>query len=43
VLLGEGEQMEAIVSQAVYRFFTDVETFKGYVRREVLASEAVEV
>jgi hypothetical protein len=36
LLLDEKPEMENIVNQAGYRFFTDVESFKRYVQREVL-------
>jgi hypothetical protein len=36
LLLDEKLEMENIVNQAGYRFFTDVESFKRYVQRDVL-------
>lgn len=39
VLIGEGDEVEELVEQAGFHFFTDVERFKEYVRREVLALE----
>ncbi len=41
VLIGEGAELEEIVGRAGYLFFTDVELFKDYVRREILALEPV--
>ena len=41
LLLSEGPEVEDIANQAGYRFFTSVETFQEYVKREVLALEEV--
>ncbi len=38
VLLNEGNETLAIASQAGFRFFTSVETFKGYVEAEILGN-----
>ena len=39
LLLNEPEATEAAANRAAYRYFTDVESFKRYVDREVLAVE----
>jgi hypothetical protein len=36
ILLDEAPELENLVNQAGYRFFTDVESFKQYVQREIL-------
>lgn len=37
LILGEGEEMEELINQAGYRFFTTVKAFKEYVQRDILA------
>src|SRR5262249_27796991 len=37
ILVDEDAQLEEAVNQAGYRFFTDIATFKQYVRSEILA------
>jgi hypothetical protein len=37
LLIDEDSELEELVNQAGYRFFTDVATFKQYVRAEILA------
>lgn len=37
LLIDEDNKVEEIVNAAGYRFFTDAEAFKDYVRREILA------
>ncbi|MEM8502414.1 MAG: DUF262 domain-containing protein [Cyanobacteria bacterium P01_D01_bin.1] len=39
LLLNEESKTEAIANQAGFRFFTDIDRFKTYVRREILAIE----
>ena len=39
LLIDETTEIHDVVNQAGYRFFTDPENFKEYVRREILASE----
>ncbi|MBD2465970.1 DUF262 domain-containing protein [Oscillatoria sp. FACHB-1407] len=39
LLIDEDPALEQIVNQAGYRFFTDIDSFKQYVQREVLALE----
>jgi hypothetical protein len=39
LLIDEDSQLEEMVNQAGYRFFTDVATFKQYVRAEILAED----
>lgn len=41
LLIGETQATEEAANQAGYRFFTDVESFREYVRDEVLALEPV--
>lgn len=41
VLLDEGREVEELANQAGFRYFTDVDAFREYVRREVLAQEIV--
>ena len=41
LLLDEGPEIEDVANQAGYRFFTNVENFKEYVTREVLAETPV--
>lgn len=41
VLLDEGREVEQLANQAGFRYFTDVDAFREYVRREVLAQEIV--
>lgn len=41
LLLDEPEETEDVANRAGFRYFTDVESFKDYVRREVLALEPV--
>jgi hypothetical protein len=40
VILDEDASIEEIVNQSGYRFFTDIATFKQYVRGEILAADA---
>jgi hypothetical protein len=40
VLLNENSDVVAIASQAGFRCFTSVESFKHYVKREILVMEA---
>lgn len=40
LLIDEDANLEQVVNQAGYRFFTNVETFKEYVRRDILALTA---
>jgi hypothetical protein len=42
LLLDEGDDTEAIANRAGYRFFTDIERFKTYVRQDILALEPQE-
>ncbi|MBE9063789.1 DUF262 domain-containing protein [cf. Phormidesmis sp. LEGE 11477] len=42
LLLNEDKEIEAIANRSGFRFFTNVEQFQTYVRREILASEAGE-
>ena len=42
LLIDEGEETEQAANQARYRFFTDVESFRNYVERDILALEPVE-
>jgi hypothetical protein len=37
LLLGESPQTEEVVNRAGYRFFTDLDTFRSYVERDILA------
>jgi hypothetical protein len=37
LLIGEGEEIEQIVNRLGYLYFTDVDTFKEYVKTEILA------
>jgi hypothetical protein len=37
LLLDEGQEVEEIVNNAGFRYFTNAETFRSYVRREILA------
>ena len=39
LLLNEPEETEAATNRAGYRYFTDVDSFKTYVDREVLVVE----
>jgi hypothetical protein len=39
LLIDEDPELEQLVNQAGYRFFTNIETFKEYVRREIVAFE----
>lgn len=39
LILGEGEEMEELINQAGYRFFTTVKAFKGYVQWDILAMQ----
>lgn len=39
LLLDEDEKIEAIANRAGFRFFTDIDAFKAYVRSEILAFE----
>ncbi len=41
LLLDEGDETEQAANAAGFRFFTNVEQFKAYVRREILAIEEV--
>ena len=43
VLIDEGPDVEAAASQAGFRFFTSVESFRQYVEREILAEVDLEV
>lgn len=40
LLINEDSELEQLVNQAGYRFFTNTESFKEYVRREILAVES---
>lgn len=40
LLIDEDPQVEHIVNAAGYRFFTDVETFRRYAEREILALDS---
>jgi len=42
LLIDEGEETEQAANQARYRFFTDVESFRDYVKRDILALEPVQ-
>ncbi len=42
LLIDEGPETEEAANRAGYRFFTDVEEFRTYVSREILALEAAE-
>jgi hypothetical protein len=37
LLIDEGKEIEEMVNRAGYLYFTDVEAFRGYVRRAILA------
>ena len=37
LLLDEGPEIEAAANRAGFRFFTGIEEFRAYVRREILA------
>lgn len=39
LLLGEGPELEEVVQAAGFRFFTSEKSFRGYVRREILAED----
>ena len=39
LLIDEDSELERIVNQAGYRFFTDIDSFREYVQREILAVE----
>ncbi len=41
VLIDEGEEMEALVSQHGYRFYTDLNAFRTYVEKDILVLEPV--
>ena len=43
LLLDEGKETEEAANRAGFRYFTDVDSFKRYVQREILAVEADEV
>jgi hypothetical protein len=43
LLLDEKPELESIVNQAGYRFFTNVESFKHYVQREILSVTEMEL
>lgn len=43
LLLGESRETEDLVNRAGYRFFKDLVTFRAYVERDILASQAVSV
>ena len=42
LLLDEGKETEEAANRAGYRYFTDVDAFRGYVLKEILALEAAE-
>jgi len=39
VLLSKGKSAEEIAAHAGFRYFTDVDSFREYVKREILALE----
>ncbi len=41
LLIDEGPETEEAANQAGYRYFTDADAFRAYVRREILAAEEV--
>ncbi len=41
ILLNEGTEIEDIANHAGYRFFTDVDAFRCYVKKEVLVLDVV--
>lgn len=41
LLLNEPTEIEGIVNRAGYKYFKDVESFKNYVNREILAEVSV--
>jgi len=43
VLIGEGEEVEEAASQAGFRFFSSVRSFRRYVKEEILAEVELEV
>ncbi|HUT10778.1 MAG TPA: hypothetical protein VMY42_09795, partial [Thermoguttaceae bacterium] len=43
VLIGEGEEVEEAASQAGFRFFSSVRSFRRYVKEEILAEAELEV
>ncbi len=43
VLIDEGEEAEAVANRAGYLYFTDPDTFRAYVRSEILALDAAAV
>jgi hypothetical protein len=40
VLLDEGEETEVAANAAGYLYFTDTESFRTYVRKEIIAGDA---
>ncbi len=40
LLIDEGQEVEEAANRAGYRYFTDVEAFRSYVQREILAVDA---
>jgi hypothetical protein len=38
LLIGEGQETEEAANRMGFRFFTNLESFRAYVEREVLAS-----
>jgi len=43
LLINEGEETKKVANQAKYRFFTDVDSFREYVQRDILALDEVGV
>ena len=39
LLIDEGQETEEAANRAGYLFFTDAESFRAYVRKEILAAE----
>ena len=39
LLIDEGQETEEAANRAGYRYFTDAESFRAYVRKEILAAE----
>ncbi len=39
LLINEGPETEEAANRAGYRYFTDVDEFRAYVRREILAED----
>jgi hypothetical protein len=42
LLIDEGADTEEVANRAGFRFFTDAEDFRAYVRRQILAGEPAE-